>query len=80
MDPRVARIAYFFDDLAPSYRLCFEDWPQACSLRARALHELLAPPALATMARDDICYGGRMEVLNAIIAVLPKMPNLSVLK
>jgi len=32
------------------------------------------------MAGNHICYDGNMEGLYAIIAVLPKMPNLSTLK
>ena len=33
-----------------------------------------------SLANNYICYNGEMEGLNAIIAVLPKLPNLSSLK
>ena len=33
-----------------------------------------------SLASNLICYDGNMEGLNVIIAVLPKLPNLSVLK
>ena len=49
--------------------------------RCRTVPSFVLSCCLAhSLANNYICYNGEMEGLNAIIAVLPKLPNLSSLK
>lgn len=53
-----------------------------CDMRAMSHKSALFHTSLSvhSLAGNSICKNGNMEGLNAIIAVLPKLPNLSVLK